>query len=176
MKKFKQCSKPYSMCQQKVGISTSSLQTKWIDSIDPLLDYYFGKKLPTRDELGFSDKLSLTNKLKIMGLRLAHIKEQMVEGDLKVPFEVEPRRRQSKLTAFSPSLAKEKLVGAKAPEECSKPPATTPKTSMAGWNRRRLVDFSGSSPLKRHRLEVRLNQICIAGLNPCFFSCINKVS
>lgn len=70
-------------CSQGIEISTTSLQSKWIDSIDPLLHVYF--TLPKREEFGFDKGLSLIEKLKIMSLRL----ELLAQRESKIPFEVE---------------------------------------------------------------------------------------
>lgn len=134
-----------------------------------MLNVYFEGMLDTRSESGYSDGMSLTDKLKIMRQRLLSIKNMLVERNQDLPFEVEPRRVQSKLSSYSVSL---ETPASKVSSVVMATPAssfatavirhgrTTPRSSFTNHGRRmqRSDLFSGNKEecAKRHKLDVSL--------------------
>lgn len=128
----------------------SGLQSKWVTAIDPMLDTYFKGLLNKREEYGYSDSLSLADNFKILTQRLVVIKEQLAERQLGLPFEVEPRRRQSRIP-FSPCLSTDVTTTAKSNLD-------TPTSSTSMLSRRKhpsdLFREMTEHP-KRHKLDVK---------------------
>lgn len=105
-----------------------------------------------RVDYGYTDSLSLTDKLKISAKRLEGIKSILVERELELPFEVEPKRKQSRIP-FSPSFNAEVTPTAKSS-------LNTPTSSSSFMSRRTHPSDlfrHAPEPAKRHKLEVRIS-------------------
>jgi hypothetical protein len=114
-----------------------------------MLETWFEGLLNKREEYGYSDSLSIKDKFKILTERLVGIKEQLVERQLGLPFEVEPRRRQSRIP-FSPCLSTDVTTTAK--EDLK-----TPTSSTSMFSRRMHPSDlfrEATEPAKRHKLDV----------------------
>lgn len=165
-------------CTQNVGVLTRDLQTKWIDSIDPLLDTNYFElpppdKLPTRDDLGFSKSFSLHQKLKILGTRVRYLFDRL--DGINPLFQVEPRRIQSKLTFSAIGVGAERNTGAATQAEYAAPSASrscitsNPNTAtlFASWTRRPLTDTPPTCNLPVKRCSVK-NKSCSGQLCTIF--------
>lgn len=137
-----------------------------------MLNVLFEGMLEKRNDFGFSDGMSLNEKLNIMGRRLSCLKELLAEHNKVLPFEVEPRRVQSKLTSFSVGL--ETPVATVVDDQLATPThsftkpvikhvRTTPRTSIITQTRRsrtfvrsELFSKNPEPSVKRHKLDVSL--------------------
>lgn len=130
-------------------MNVSGLQRKWVDSIDPRLDTYFDEFLSKRKVRQSTDDMSLMEKLEVSTEKLVRIKKQMEERNVGLPFEVEPKRKQTKIQ-FSSGTSPDQAPTGKSSN-------STTNSSCSAFARRMASSdlcVDSNEAAKRHKLDV----------------------